>query len=113
VLPTRPGKPLPAKFDLESTVLPGFVPTASGRNANRQQLIAGPVAASIDTPYAEYLQNASSMLIGSNSADMYPLSEHWQLCFGPASGRNPKCGGLDGAHEPTFHKKAHRLRLPM
>jgi predicted Zn-dependent protease len=70
------------KFGLESTVLPVFVPTASDRNTERQQLIAEALAASMHTAYAEYLQNNSSILIGITSEDMYPLSEDWQFCFG-------------------------------
>jgi predicted Zn-dependent protease len=70
------------KFGLESTVLPAFVPTASGRDTDRQQLIAEPLAASMHTAYAQYLQNTSSILIGITSEDMYPLSEDWQFCFG-------------------------------
>jgi hypothetical protein len=35
------------KFGLENTALPAFGPTASGRNADRQQLIAEPLAASM------------------------------------------------------------------
>lgn len=70
------------KFGLESTVLPALVPTASNRNADRQQLIAEALAASMHTAYAEYLQNNSSILIGITSEDMYPLSQDWQFCFG-------------------------------
>jgi predicted Zn-dependent protease len=71
---------------LESTVLPAFVPTASGRNADRQQLIAEPLAASMHTTYAQYLQNTSSILIGITSEDMCPQSEDWQFCFGWRAG---------------------------
>lgn len=70
------------KFGLESTVLPAFVPAASDRSTDRQQLIAEALAASVHTAYAEYLLNNSSILIGITSEDMYPLSEDWQFCFG-------------------------------
>jgi predicted Zn-dependent protease len=70
------------KFGLESTVLPRFVPAASDRDADRQQLMAEPLARSMHTAYAKYLENASSILIGITSEDMYPLSEDWQSCFG-------------------------------
>jgi predicted Zn-dependent protease len=70
------------KFGLESTVLPAFVPTASGRDTDRQQLIAEPLAAPMHTAYAPYLQNTSSLLIGITSEDMDPLSEDWQFCLG-------------------------------
>jgi predicted Zn-dependent protease len=70
------------KFGLESTVLPPFVPAASDRDTDRQQLIAEPLARSMHTAYAEYFKNASSILIGITSEDMYPLSEDWEFCFG-------------------------------
>jgi predicted Zn-dependent protease len=70
------------KFGLQSMVLPVFVPTASDRNTERQQLISEALAASMHTAYAEYLQNNSSIIIGITSEDMYPLSEDWQFCFG-------------------------------
>ena len=72
------------KFNVEITIAKNVPIDASLRDASRGQVRAEALASSLRTALPEY--DASTILIGFTSEDIYPVSQNWRFAFGWRTG---------------------------
>jgi predicted Zn-dependent protease len=70
------------KYNLEIEVAGGISVDPATRDAQRQQLMAENLAASIRKNVSEPANDPNAILIGFTAEDIYPTSQNWQFAFG-------------------------------